>query len=71
MITKCKILLLMTMTGKNGNNNSESPNLILLVDSSFILSEIKKLSNDNSSLIVSFDFKSHKQLVQKLKRKFK
>jgi hypothetical protein len=64
MITKCKILLLMTMTGKNGNNNSESPNLILLVDSSFILSEIKKLSNDNSSLIVSFDFKSHKQLVQ-------
>jgi hypothetical protein len=50
------------MTGKNGNNDSKSDDSILLVDSSFVLSELKKEYLNKSFLIVSFDYKSHKQL---------
>ena len=54
------------MIGKNGNKvtSSQSPNSILLVDSSSIISEIKKIYDDSFALIVSFDYNSHKKLEQ-------
>jgi len=54
------------MIGKNGNKvtSSQSPNSILLVDSSLIISEIKKIYDDSFALIVSFDYNSHKKLEQ-------
>jgi hypothetical protein len=56
----------MIMIGKNGNKvtSSQSPNSILLVDSSLIISEIKKIYDDSFALIVSFDYNSHKKLEQ-------
>ena len=36
--------------------------LILLVDSSLDISEIKNLNDNNSTIIVSFDYESHKEL---------
>ena len=52
------------MTGKNGNKSdfSRSSSLVL-VDSSLVISEIKRLFDENSPLVVSFDYKSHKKLA--------
>jgi|APSaa5957512535_1039671.scaffolds.fasta_scaffold01339_14 hypothetical protein len=54
------------MIGKNGNKfeNLELFDFIYLVDSSLDLSKIKDMQND-STLIVSFDYDSHQQLNQK------
>jgi hypothetical protein len=55
------------MTGKNGNKTkfSQSSNFVLLVDSSLVISEIKKVFDDNSAIVISFDYESHKKLEQK------
>ncbi len=51
------------MTGTNGKN--KTPKKIILVDNFTQINEIGNLISDNSTKIISFDYESHQELLEK------
>ena len=51
------------MTGTNGKN--KTPKKIILVDNFTQINEIGNLISDNSTKIITFDYESHQELLEK------
>ena len=54
------------MTGVNGNKNFENQEIIVLVDSTISINDIKQIiTNKNKFKIITFDLNSHRKLNYK------
>ena len=51
------------MTGTNGKN--KTPKKIILIDNFTQINEIGNLISDNSTKIITFDYESHQELLEK------